>query len=116
MKNLKRAARLREMKRFKPGDWVTWGIEVCVHQVVEVNERGVVVDVTGEKDAHWFARLTSDNRHVLTVLFDHNMQGPGPRCRFREPGVTSGPPIKVDIEEWRAKQAEHKLRFHSFPW
>lgn len=111
MKNLKRAAKKRESRKFKKGDWVTWGNGSRCHQVVDVSERGVTVDVTGENDAHYWAQAQPDGRFFLVVLFDHNMQGPGPRCRFRENGVCSGPPRKVDPIVEAAKAAKRKLQY-----
>lgn len=96
MKNLTRAQRKKAVKQFKVGDVVTWGNGCCSHRVVEVTERGVVVDVTSYKDHDRFidvwAAKQPDGRYFVLVLFDRNMQGPGPRCRFREHGVDRGPP------------------------
>lgn len=97
MKNLTRAERKKAMKQFNVGDVVTWGHGSISHRVVAVTERGVIVDVTAcSKDERnhidvWAVKQP-DGRYFLLVLYDHNMQGPGPRCRFREHGVCSGPP------------------------
>ena len=94
MKNLTRAQRKKAQKQFKVGDVVTWGGASCSHRVVEVTARGVVVDVTshsGDDTICWWATKQPDGRYFMTVLYDSNMQGPGPRCRFREHAVTAGP-------------------------
>lgn len=88
------------MKQFRPGDLVTWGTASVAHHVVEVTKRGVVVDVTSLANdprnmIDWWATKQPDGRYFLLVLFDSNMQGPGPRCRFREHGVCAGP-----IQHW----------------
>lgn len=91
MKNLKRAERKREMKRFKVGDVVTWGNGALSHRVVEVNQRGVVIDVSSCTDANLWAAKQPDDRFFLLVLFDGNTQCNSMRCRFREYAVTQGP-------------------------
>jgi hypothetical protein len=101
VKNLTRAQCKKAMKAFKVGDVVTWGMGSMGHRVVEVTREGVVVDVTSQKDdpGAWFwSREQPDGKLFLTVLFDHNIQNSGPRCRFLRPGVTAGPPILTDME------------------
>ena len=101
MKNLTRAQRKKAMRQFKPGDVVTWGTGTIAHRVVEVTREGVVIDVTSQKDADgtWYwSRELPDGRRVMTVLFDHNIQNHGPRCRFATPSVTQGPPRHTDME------------------
>ena len=108
MKNLTRAERKKAQKQFKVGDVVTWGSGTISHRVVAVTERGVVVDVTAcSKDERnfvdvWAVRQADGSYHLL-VLYDHNMQGSGPRCRFREHGVSSGPPRHSTDEPDKAK-------------
>ena len=101
-KNLTRAQRKKAMREFKVGDVVTWGCGSVAHRVVEVNRRGCVVDVTScaAYDTHidYWATKAPDGRYLLLVLFDRNMQGSGPRCRFREQGVVAGPVRHADIE------------------
>lgn len=89
MKNLTRAQRKKAMKQFKIGDLVTWGSGVSAHRVVDVTDRGVIVDIS---------TLGLDGRYFLTVLYDKNMQGNGPRCRFREQNVQRGP-IRHAVKE-----------------
>jgi len=102
VRNLTRAQRKKAQKEFEVGDVVTWGEGTIAHRVIDVNPRGVVVDVTSMM-AHdpltpfWASKLP-DGRWALLVLFDHNVQGPGPRCRYREHGVCSGPPRHTDME------------------
>lgn len=95
MKNLTRAGRKKAKKRFKPGDVVTWGTGTVAHVIVDVTDRGVVVDVTSQdrpqSHIHSWAKKQPDGRYFLLVLFDSNTQGPGIRCRFQEHGVSSGP-------------------------
>lgn len=97
MKNLTRAQRKKAKKSFKVGDVITWGLGKISHVISGVTDRGVLVDVTScAKDKtsnidHWALRQPN-GRYFLLVLYDHNTQGPGPRCRFRDPGVVSGPP------------------------
>lgn len=101
MKNLTRAQRKKAMRQFKPGDVVTWGAGTVAHRVVEVCEDGVVVDVTSYSDDRFidiWARQQPDGKYFMTVLYDHNVQGPGPRCRFRRHGVAAGPPVHTDLE------------------
>lgn len=102
MKNLTRAQRKREMKRFKPGDIVTWGHGDISHRVISVTERGVLVDVTScaadDSSINYWALRQDDGSYALLVLFDHNVQGPGLRCRFRHRGVCSGPP-RISTDE-----------------
>src|SRR6188474_2721607 len=98
MKNLKRAQRKAIKKHFKVGDVVTWGTGSVSHRVVVVTDRGVVVDVTSQSSPEAWASLQPDGRYFLLVLFDSNMQGSGPQCRFREHGVTAGP-VRHSTEE-----------------
>lgn len=56
MKNLKRGDRRRQMKHFAIGDWVVWSLAVAARQVVEVNKRGIAVDVSREKHVERVAR------------------------------------------------------------
>lgn len=102
MKNLTRAQRKKAMKAFKVGDVVTWGDGLCSHRVVEVTVRGVVVDVTSEdtpgSQIWYWASKQPDGRYFLTVLYDSNMQGNGPRCMHREHAVCAGPVRHSDLE------------------
>lgn len=91
MKNLTRAQRKKAMKQFSVGDVVTWGTGSVSHRVVAVTDRGVVVDVTSQPTCESWSIKQGDGRYYLLVLFDSNMQGPGPQCRFREHGVCAGP-------------------------
>jgi hypothetical protein len=111
MKNLKRAAKKRESKKFHIGDYVTWGNCSKWYKVVAVSEKGVTVDVTGEENAENWAIKQHDGRFFALILYDRNLQGLGPRCRFRDPGLMRGPPIKIDPEEETLKRMECKLRY-----
>lgn len=95
MKNLTRAQRKRARKQFAVGDVVTWGTGLISHRVVEVTDRGCVVDVTScvarDPAARWWSVERPDGTYVLLVLFDSNMQRNGPRCMHREHGVVAGP-------------------------
>lgn len=98
MKNLTKAQRKKAMKSFKPGDVITWGEgePIWSHRVVEVTERGLVIDVTAcapsDQYIDVWAKRQPDGRYLMTVLYDKNMQGAGPQCRFQEHGVVAGPP------------------------
>lgn len=59
MKNLRRSERRKWMRRFEPGQVVTWGLGKIACVVREVLERGVVVEDRGE---------------CLLVLYDGNAQ------------------------------------------
>lgn len=72
--NLSRAGLKREAKRFKVGDIVTWGNNLCSHPVVEVTRTGLFVDVTGEKDAEYFATRKVDDRLHYFVAYDGNIK------------------------------------------
>jgi|SRR5579863_5073241 len=72
MKNLTRAERKKAQRQFKVGDIVTWGDGFIAHRVVEVRVEGVVVDVTSQTDAHFFADPQPDGRFFLLVSFDRN--------------------------------------------
>jgi hypothetical protein len=101
MKNLTRAQRKKAMKSFKVGDVVTWGHGITAHQVVEVCQKGVVVDVTSCDDdplIGCWARKQPDGRYFVTVLYDGNTQCTGIRCRFRKLGIDAGPPRHSDLE------------------
>lgn len=80
---------------------MTWGSGHVSHRVVEVTDRGCVVDVTScvtrDPTASWWAAARPDGTYVLLVLFDSNMQGNGPRCTHRERGVTAGPVRHSDL-------------------
>lgn len=97
VKNLKRAERKRMMKRFRPGDKVTWDHAILdEYNVIEVTDRGCVLDVTDyytKNPEHAWISATQlpDGRFTILVLFDSNMQRSGPQCRFREHGVYAGP-------------------------
>ncbi len=108
VRNLTRAERKKAQKEFDVGDVVTWGQGSVAHRVIDVNPRGVVVDVTAmlahdPLTPYWASQLP-DGRWALLVLFDHNTQGPGPRCRFTERGVCSGPPEHTDMEPDRPRK------------
>ncbi len=102
MRNLTRAQRKKAMRQFKVGDVVTFGRGTYAYRVVEVSREGVVIDVTACKDVmkhiDIWARPQPDGKYFMTVLFDHNVQGSGPRCIYGRHGVTSGPPVHTDME------------------
>jgi hypothetical protein len=69
---MRRSDRKKLRKTFKIGDSVTWGCGAVARTVVEVRAHGVVVDVTEDKDAEWFAARQPDGRLFLFVSFDRN--------------------------------------------
>lgn len=70
---MKRAERKRLKKTYKVGDLITWGSGELSHRVVEVQEHGVIVDVTGTEGAEIWAKRQKDGRHYhLFVAFDRN--------------------------------------------
>lgn len=72
--NLSRAGLKREAKKFKVGDLVTWGNQSESDVVVEVTRTGLFVDVTGKKDAEYFATRRVDDRLHYFVAFDGNVK------------------------------------------
>lgn len=95
MKNLTRAGRKKARKSFAVGDVVTWGAGRIAHRVVEVTDRGVVIDVTScvvrDPSASRWARSRGDGTYVLLVLFDGNTPSNSVVCARREHGVVRGP-------------------------
>lgn len=89
MKNLTTAQRKRERRKFRVGDVVTWGQACVSHKVVEVTDKGVMVDVTSQdrpgKLIDIWATKRPDGRYVLLVLFDGNLRSQDMQ------GVTRGP-------------------------
>lgn len=72
--NLSRAGLKREARKFKVGDVVTWGNQSETDVVVEVTRTGLWVDVTGKKDAQYFAgRKVGDRLHYF-VAYDGNVK------------------------------------------
>ena len=80
MKNLKRAALKKLRKQFRPGDVVTWGDGrhsgegglrppgwVCGHRIVEVRDRGVVVECEGYVPPGLYVAFDGNARHGTMV-------------------------------------------------
>lgn len=67
----KRARNKKLRRKFQVGDEITWGNGSVAHEIVQVLPDGVLVDVTSEKDARYFA-MHRDGRYLLFVAFDKN--------------------------------------------
>ena len=97
---MKRSVRKRLKKQYKAGDLVTWGSGASSHRVVEVQEHGVVVDVTGVEGAGQWAERQKDGGHHLYVSFDRNNRSRSGRGPIRH-ACTSEPPLENVMKKRR---------------
>ena len=82
----KRAQKKKLQKQYKVGDRITWGTGAVFHEIVAVRSTGVVVDVSSQKDAKYFAELQPDGRYFLFVAFDRNNRNRSGRGPIRHQG------------------------------
>jgi len=82
------AIRKKLAKKFKVGDVVTWGNKFIAHRVVEVRQRGVMVDSTSQR----YGARQRDGRLFTFIPF----------VPVRQYGMDVGPPehtnMKPDVE------------------
>lgn len=63
MKNMTRAELKKQRKKFRVDDMVTWGTGVNSHKVLEVQERGLIVDAISAGFGKLFVAFDGNVRH-----------------------------------------------------
>ena len=59
----------RLKKKLKVGDYVTWGLGIISHKVVEIKGDGVKVDVTDDPRASQYCGKREDGKYYHFVAF-----------------------------------------------